>query len=421
MTLLLGSIYIIVTGTVLTSMVTLFFRGKKTVSNRMYLVFQGMIALWCISQILVLLSQNNMELAVSYVIGNIGICFTGTFLYFFAVTYTGGRIAGFIKYIPLALSSLHFICVVTNNLHHMYYKSFSVDRVEHGIFFYTNVIETYFFVLLAAILLYRNLRGTGRFLIILSVLLPVAINILYVSGIVQSSLDVTPIGFAVSVIMVMFAAVKYEFLDLRRELAITNEKLLLEQERNRIAQQVHDTAGHTLTMIQSYMKLAEVSLQKDKREEAREYIKGATELTSQGIRELRESINQLRQEASYQLVTQGVTQLANQVKDIEVEVTVQGEDSQAYSHLSKVIYDTVRESITNTMKYAKASRIEIVLRFHEKDVELVIGDDGIGCENIIDNNGLRGIRERIHDVNGIVRFTSSQGEGFLTRVKIPIS
>lgn len=421
MALLLGSIYIIVTGTVLVSMATLFFRGEKTVSNTAYLMFQGMIALWCVSQLLILLSSNDIELGISYAIGNIGICFTGTFLYYFAVTYNGGKVTGFVKYVPLSLSVFHFLCVATNNLHHLYYKSFSIDRVEHGIFFYTNVIVTYIFVVLAAVLLYKRLRGNGRILIIISVLIPVTINIFYVSGIVQSALDVTPLGFAVSVILVMLATVKYKFLDLRKELAITNEKLLLEQERNRIAQQVHDTAGHTLTMIQSYMKLADVSLQKHEEEEAKEYIKGARELTGRGIKELRESINQLRQEASYELVTQGVMQLANQIKEIKVEVTVQGEDSQAYSHLSKVIYDTVRESVTNTLKYANASKIEIILRFHDKDIEVIIGDDGMGCEEIVDNNGIRGIKERINDVNGTVRFISAKGEGFLTRVKIPLS
>lgn len=420
MTLCLGIIYIIVTGAVVVSMTTLLLRGEKIVANGFYLVFQGMVALWCISQVFVLLSKNNRELAVSYVIGNIGICFTGAFLYYFSVAYTKRTLKGVMKYAPMILSLFHFLCVLTNGFHHMYYQSFSLQGVDHGIFFYTNVLETYLFVLMGAVLLYRGMEGTGRSLIVLSVLIPVIFNAIYITGLVHATFDITPLGFAVSVILVMLATVKYQFLDLRKELAITNEKLLLEQERNRIAQQVHDTAGHTLTMIQSYMKLADVSLQKKEEQAALEYIKGARELTGQGIRELRESINQLRQEAGYELVTQAVMQLAGQVKEIGIEVTVKGEDGEKYSHLSKVVYDTARESITNTLKYANASKMDIILRFHEQDIELVIGDDGEGCESIVDNNGLRGIRERIQKVNGTVRFTSAKNEGFLTRVKIPL-
>ena len=212
----------------------------------------------------------------------------------------------------------------------------------------------------------------------------------------------------------------YELLHQTRELAITNEQLALEQERNRIALQVHDTAGHTLTMIQSYMKLAEVSNRKQENDKVGEYLAEARVLSSEGIRELRQSINQLRKEAACELVTQGIMQLANQVKEIPVEVTVQGEDSKKYSHLSRVLYDCTRESITNTLKYAAASKMEIVIRFQEESVDLIIGDDGKGCQVVNENNGIRGMKERVEAIGGTVKFISSEGEGFLTRIKVPV-
>lgn len=216
------------------------------------------------------------------------------------------------------------------------------------------------------------------------------------------------------------ATLKYRFLDLNKELAITNEKLLLAKERNRIAQEVHDTAGHTLTMIQSYMKLAQVANENAENEQVGTYLDEAKVLASQGIKELREAINQMREGESYELVTQGVMQLTNQVKEIPVDVTVQGEDSERYSHLSRIIYDCVRETITNTLKYANATKLEIVIRFAKDSVEVIIGDDGVGCENIKDNNGLRGIRERVEKNGGKVRFISGQGEGFLTRIHLDV-
>lgn len=212
----------------------------------------------------------------------------------------------------------------------------------------------------------------------------------------------------------------YELLNQTKEFSVINERLALEKERNRIAQQVHDTAGHTLTMIQSYMKLTEVSSKKHEMDKVNEYLAEARALTSEGIKELRESINQLRKEAEYELVTQGIMQLADRVKEIKTEVTVQGEDSEKYSHLSGVIYDSVRETITNTLKYANATKLEIIVRFQENSVEVVIGDDGVGCEEIQNNNGLRGIKERIEQAGGNVRFISAKNEGFLTRMKLPV-
>ena len=49
----------------------------------------------------------------------------------------------------------------------------------------------------------------------------------------------------------------------------------------------------------------------------------------------------------------------------------------------------------------------------------MIADDGDGCDTITDNNGLRGIRERVEKAGGSVHFTSEKGQGFLTVVKIP--
>lgn len=432
MSFILGLIYLIVTGAVLASMAALFLRGEKTICNRVYMICQGMVALWCSSQILVLLAESKWELTVAYLIGNTGICFVGAFWFYFAVLYTGGKLAGFNKYFPAMLSVCHYLLVLTNDWHHLYYTSFSAEKIVHGRFFYTNVIITYVFVIVGAVILYRNMaaknqepvtdgNGTAaRILVAASVLVPVLFNVIYLTGLVQSAFDITPLGFAISIILVMLATVKYQFMDLTKELAITNEKLLLEKERNRIAQQVHDTAGHTLTMIQSYMKLAEISVKNEENSKAEEYLSEARVLTGHGIRELRESINQLRKEQSYELVTQGVMQLADQVKEIPVEVTVQGDDSEKYSHLSKIVYDTVRESLTNALKYAEGSKIEIIIRFQENSIELVMGDDGKGCDVILENNGIRGIRERIEKAGGTVRFLSSAGEGFLTRIKLPV-
>ena len=249
---------------------------------------------------------------------------------------------------------------------------------------------------------------------------PLLTNAFYLCGMVKPSFDVTPLGFGISVIMIMRATWKYRFMNLRRELVITNEKLLLAQERNRIAQQVHDTAGHTLTMIQSYMKLALVSVDKQKYDEVTGYLTEARTLTGQGIRELRESINMLRREEEYELVTQGVMQLARQVKEIPVEVTVRGEDADKYSHLSKTVYDTVRESITNTLKYANATRMDVIILFQKNYLEVVIADDGAGCKKVKENNGIRGIRDRITEAGGTVTFTSAEGEGFMTRFRIPV-
>ncbi len=425
MAFLLSFVYIAVIGAVLVSMTVVYIKGRDELYNWIYMGCQGLVVIWCLSQVLLLLAQSEWEVALSYGIGNMGICFVGAFWYSFAVVYTGGSLSGWRRYVPVTVSLIHYVLVLTNGMHHLYYVEFGKEMVRHGIFFYTNVGMTYLWVLMGAVILYRNLneeqdRNGARGLIVASVLIPVFLNVVQLVGLVESSFDITPLGFGISVICVLMATLKHSFLDLNRELAITNEKLLLAKERNRIAQEVHDTAGHTLTMIQSYMKLAKVANTREELQEVATYLEEASTLTSQGIKELREAINQMREGEHYELLTQGIIQLANQVKEISVEVTVQGEDAETYSHLSKVVYDCVRESITNTLKYAKASKMEIIVRFSSDCVEVILGDDGVGCKEIKDNNGLSGIRQRVQQTGGTVRFFSGEGEGFLTRIHLKV-
>ena len=522
MVFILGIIYVIVIGAVFAGLVVLLLKGKKEEYNKWYVLCQGTAIIWCCSQIMILLSETDKQLLIAYTVGNIGICFIGTFWYMFSSKYAAKKLIPYS--ICMGMSIGHLLIILTNEFHHMYYKSFSMSNVEHGLFFYTNIVSIYILVGAGAFLLLKKISVNkadkrGKRLIIIAVLIPLFLNILYMIGLIRPEFDITPLGFGISGILIMFATIKYRFLEVNitafdvilsalddgvaifskngsctynnekfydfirvsesnfnlshlykrmetfikseddvykdelgrclhiqfystendmtcvtvkdmtryyelleqtKQLGITNEKLALEKERNRIAQQVHDTAGHTLTMLQSYMKVALAANDKDEKEVVNEHLLQAKELASDGIKELRQSINNMRKQASYELITQGVMQLADQVKELPVEVTVQGEDSQAYSHRYHIIYDSVREAITNCIKYANASKLEIVLRFYEQGIELIMGDDGIGCENINDNNGLRGIKERVNEVGGKVKIISGENQGFLIRINVPI-
>lgn len=223
----------------------------------------------------------------------------------------------------------------------------------------------------------------------------------------------------------------YQLLEQGRELAVSNQQLAIEQERNRIAQEVHDTTGHTLTMINSLMKLAAIEYEKLKKtipglnadpeeDSLPAYLKQAQEMAGRGIREMRCSINNLRQAADGRLITQGVYQLAHSVREIAVEVEIQGEDKRDYSCLSPVVYECVREAVTNCLKYAGASHMDIILKFADSFLHLYIFDDGKGCNVIREGNGLKGIRERVKKAGGEVRFISEEGQGFQISIRLPL-
>lgn len=235
----------------------------------------------------------------------------------------------------------------------------------------------------------------------------------------------------------------YELLQKKEELEQFRMNLAVEQERNRIAQEVHDTTGHTLTMIQSLLRLMRAELgqsgtgEKYQQETVpglqgasgdgpsfedslQQYLTQAQELAAGGIRELRCAINEMRRGGSTLTVTQGIRQLAAGVHEMEIEVEIQGEDGEGYTPLSPVVYACLREAITNALKYAGASHMDVIVKFGQSSLSLYIFDNGQGCGAIQESNGLRGIRERAHAVGGTVRVMSAQGEGFQIVMELPL-
>lgn len=118
-------------------------------------------------------------------------------------------------------------------------------------------------------------------------------------------------------------------------------------------------------------------------------------------------------------VTQAVKTVADALREIPVELCIQGEDTGEYDFCIHEVYDNVREAITNSVRYSGAERIDIIIKFSASYLELYVLDNGRGCENISEHNGLFGIRSRTEKLGGTVKFSSVCGEGFSMIIKIP--
>ena len=203
---------------------------------------------------------------------------------------------------------------------------------------------------------------------------------------------------------------------------IAEKQLSLEQERNRIAQEMHDSAGHTFTMISALARLLQSDVQAEQLDTSGmlEKLTEIDGLSRSGVTQLRCTINNLRDHAFMSSVTQAVQSVMTAIRSIETELCVQGEEDERYQFCIREMYDNCRETVTNTMRYSNADKIDIILKFLPDRVELHILDNGNGCENIEEHNGLRGIRARTEKLGGTVRFMSVANEGFHTSIQIPI-
>ena len=216
----------------------------------------------------------------------------------------------------------------------------------------------------------------------------------------------------------------YQLIEKTDELALARQKLALEQERNRIAQEVHDTAGHTFTIISSLAKLSQSRIANiaacAEKEELLEFAEKTESLARGGLTQLRCSINDLREDSFMTTVTAAVRTVTNAVRDINVQVCVQGTEDESYSFCVQNIYSSFRELITNSVRYSGADRIDVIIKFLGTSIELYVFDNGRGCAEITAHDGLRGITERTEALDGSAVFRSGEGIGFTAIIKIPV-
>jgi len=84
------------------------------------------------------------------------------------------------------------------------------------------------------------------------------------------------------------------------------------------------------------------------------------------------------------------------------------------------IYKTIKEFITNSIKHGKATEINIKISIENNNINLILTNNGIGCNKIIKSNGLLGIENRVTSLNGSVNYFSNDNFGFGIDILFPI-
>lgn len=201
------------------------------------------------------------------------------------------------------------------------------------------------------------------------------------------------------------------------------QKLSVEQERTRMAREIHDTLAHTLTtlivQLEACKKLASMDPSRLPVE-----LEKAQELSRSGFNDIKHTIKALRPPAMEEKsFFASITSIINEtMENTKVNIILNNfltEDTKLSSQVEVAMFRIIQESITNSIRHGEASEIEIAINMDDNMLQLCIVDNGIGCSNIKKGYGMQGIRERIESLNGSVAFLSSQGKGFKTMVSIP--
>ncbi|MFE6940457.1 HAMP domain-containing sensor histidine kinase [Streptomyces chartreusis] len=209
---------------------------------------------------------------------------------------------------------------------------------------------------------------------------------------------------------------------LEHERATSSARALLAQEaeRRRIAQELHDEVGQSMTAILLVLKRAA----DDAPEPLREDLQQAQEITRESLDEVRRLVRRLRPGVLEDLgLVSALTSLSQDFATHTGLRVVRRLDSDlpALDHESElVLYRVAQESLTNAARHADARRVEVSLHGADGAVVLEIADDGRGIEAACEGAGIRGMRERALLAGATLDITSTPGTGTRIRLTAPV-
>ena len=205
------------------------------------------------------------------------------------------------------------------------------------------------------------------------------------------------------------------------EYARRTEELTAAAERSRVAQELHDSLGHSLMALSMHLDYAD-KIWGERPEQAKAVLDKARDLSKKSAEDLREAVEMLHARRQASDLKNSISELAQSFSALE-QVNIHYELDEALEQMNaevkNCIYKTVREALTNGLKHGKATAFEICAQIKGRAVFLTISDNGIGCANLTESTGLAGIRGRVEALGGKAFWRG--GCGFETTDTIPVS
>jgi signal transduction histidine kinase len=210
-----------------------------------------------------------------------------------------------------------------------------------------------------------------------------------------------------------------------RTYALQIEDIAILQERNRIAREIHDTLGHSLTAFNLHLEAALRQLEPNP-SKAKELLREAQNLGKTTLQDVRRSVSVLRtdplQDRSLEQAIQSLCE--DHARSTSILPHDQSQGSQTLSTAQRnVVYRIIQEALTNIAKYAEATTVEIQLKQEDNRIVLIIQDNGIGFsrEQTRMGYGLQGMRERIMSLDGHLEVITAPQQGCRILAEFPIA
>lgn len=196
-----------------------------------------------------------------------------------------------------------------------------------------------------------------------------------------------------------------------------------EKERKRFAEDIHDGVGPLLSSMKYYVNMLENEEEKSSRTELKNNL---FEVIDEAILSVREISNNLSphilEDFGLNAAIKTFCSKIPKKQNIKINLQLSDNTNQLNKRIEVVLYRVVIELINNTLKYAEAKNINIILKRAKNELYLSYKDDGIGFDPLKINNkgfGLLYIQNRIKSLQGVFDLKTKTNNGVDVIIKIP--
>ncbi|MGD1079718.1 MAG: sensor histidine kinase [Candidatus Sulfotelmatobacter sp.] len=182
------------------------------------------------------------------------------------------------------------------------------------------------------------------------------------------------------------------------------ENLAKVAERERIARDLHDVLGHTLSVITLKSELAGKLIDRDPQRAGKE-IREVEQISRQALSDVRDAIRGYRSQGLVAELAQAKTTLETAGLSVQCDAAT---TVKLPAVQESVLSLAVREAVTNVVRHAQARTCRMRLEQQNGSCRLEIHDDGCGSSNG-EGNGLRGMRERVEMLGGTLNRSTEAG------------
>lgn len=208
----------------------------------------------------------------------------------------------------------------------------------------------------------------------------------------------------------------------------TREEMALRragEERLRIARDLHDSLTHSISVIKVQAGIA-VHLARKHGEEPSATLLAIQEASSAAMRELRTTLDVLRSPADEDRVCLArVDELAERTRavGVPVRVTVTGQPRDLPAEVDQAGYRVVQEALTNVARHAGPTTAHIDVEYAPAQLTVSVTDDGQAspARPMTPGVGLRGMRERVTGLGGVLHAAARDDHGFTVRATFPLA